>query len=116
MTVTDQCEMVLLVQAEFDGELDAAQAANLQMHRAQCPVCQAAELELTQARELFREMLYQPAPDALRKRVLAGLDAARPKPALGPVLPRFLSSFRSWRQSRPQPAALAGRQPAAAGR
>jgi anti-sigma factor RsiW len=99
MTVIDRCEMVLLVQAEFDGELDAAQAASLQIHRAQCPVCQAAEVELTRARELLREVPYQPAPDAVRERILAGLDAARPTPGLGPVMPRVLSRFRSWRQS-----------------
>ena len=45
------CDMVLLVQAEFDGELDAAQAAALAAHRAGCPVCQAAGHELAEARE-----------------------------------------------------------------
>src|ERR1700730_18595003 len=99
ITVADPCEMVLLVQAEFDGELDAAQAANLQTHRAQCPVCQAAALELMRARELVQEGPYQLAPDAVRGRVLAGLAAARPEPTLGPAVPRFLSSFRSWWQS-----------------
>jgi len=97
--VVDQCEMILLMQAEFDGELDAAQAADLQTHRAQCPVCRAAELALTRARELMHEVPYPLAPDAVRERVLAGLAAVRPKPDLGPAVPRFLSSFRSWRQS-----------------
>jgi hypothetical protein len=80
--VADPCEMVLLVQAEFDCELDAAQAANLQTHRAQCPDCQAAKLELVLARGLLREVLHQLAPDALRDRILAGLDAGPPTPAL----------------------------------
>ena len=31
--------MVLLVQADFDGELDAAQAAAMATHRAGCAVC-----------------------------------------------------------------------------
>ena len=99
MIVPEPCEMVLLVQAEFDGELDAAQAATLQVHRAQCPVCQAAALELTQARELFRELPYRTTPDAVRERVLAGLDAARPKPALSPAMSLLSSRFHSWRHS-----------------
>jgi anti-sigma factor RsiW len=95
--VTDRCDVILLVQAEFDGELDAAQAATLQVHRAQCPVCQAAELELSRARELLREMPYQPTPDAIRERVLAALDAARPKSVPRPAKYRFSSRFHSWR-------------------
>ena len=99
MTVTDQCEMVLLVQAEFDGELDAAQAANLQTHREQCPICQAAELDLTSARELLREMPHQRTPDAVHQRLLAALDAARPKPAPGPAKYQRSPRFHWWRHS-----------------
>jgi anti-sigma factor RsiW len=80
------CDMVLLVQAEFDGELDAAQAASLQGHRAGCAVCQTAETELLRARELLRPPeLYQPMPAAVRKRVMARLAAA--EPALRPATP-----------------------------
>ncbi len=86
-----RCEMVLLVQAEFDGEIDAAQAAALAAHRAQCPVCQAAGRGLAQARELMREAPYQPMPDAARRRVLARLEAARPAPA-----PQLWSRLRAW--------------------
>jgi anti-sigma factor RsiW len=88
-----RCEMVLLVQAEFDGELDAAQAATLAAHRAQCPVCQAAGRTLAQARELMREAPYLPLPDAVRRRVLARLDAAQPVQAP----PQHLwSRLRAW--------------------
>jgi anti-sigma factor RsiW len=97
--VTDRCEMILLVQAEFDGELDAAQAANLRIHREQCPICRAAELDLTRAREMLREMPYQPTPDAVRECVLAALDAARPKPAPRPAKYRLSSRFHWWRHS-----------------
>jgi anti-sigma factor RsiW len=97
MIVPELCEMVLLVQAEFDGELDAAQAASLQIHRAQCRVCQAAELELARARELVRELSYPTTPDGVRERVLAGLAAARPKPALRSAMSRLFSRFHSWR-------------------
>jgi len=99
MTVIDPCDMVLLVQAEFDGELDAAQAANLQTHRARCQDCQAAELELARARELLREMPHRTTPDAVRERVLARLDAIRPKPASGDAISRFSWRFPAWRHS-----------------
>lgn len=74
------CDKVLLVQAEFDGELDAAQAAALATHRRDCPVCQAAAAALGQSRALLRDGLYQPAPDDLRRRIIAQLEAARPAP------------------------------------
>jgi len=106
-----RCEKVLLVQAEFDGELDAAQAAQLQAHRVHCTDCRATEATLAQARAVLRAELYRPAPDALRQRILARLDADRPRPVLDPAegkiqgtLPRpatplVLSRLRSWRQS-----------------
>jgi len=79
-----ECEMVLLAQAEFDGELDAAQAAALAAHRAQCPVCLAAERELAQTRRLMREAPYEKLPDAARERLLKRVGAA---PGAEPVRP-----------------------------
>jgi anti-sigma factor RsiW len=104
---TGRCDMVLLVQAEFDGELDAAQAANLRAHRTLCGDCQVAERELTQAHALSHEELYQPMPDAMRQRILARLGADQRGPVLAPgegwtrrpATPAVLSRFRSWRQS-----------------
>ncbi|HEY3909710.1 MAG TPA: anti-sigma factor [Stellaceae bacterium] len=86
-----RCDNVLLVQAEFDGELDAAQAAALSAHRQHCPVCQAAAQALARARGLMHEGLYQPAPDDVRRRIIARLDRERPAPvrALG-------SRLRAW--------------------
>ncbi len=85
------CEMVLLVQAEFDGELDAAQAAALAAHRQQCPVCEAAAEALTRARGLMHGGLYEPASDEVRRRIMARLDKARP------VTARHLGSrLRAW--------------------
>jgi len=89
----DRCDKVLLVQAEFDGELDVAQAAQLATHRAGCPVCQVAEAELAQARELLRGDLYQPAPDDVRARVLAHLNLAAPPPRRF----RVRGDFAAWR-------------------
>jgi anti-sigma factor RsiW len=91
------CDKVLLVQAELDGEIDAAQAAVLAAHRAQCPICLAATAELAHARALIGEGLYQPAPDELRDRIMAQIAAARPRPRPGAAAsPRFASFFRGW--------------------
>jgi anti-sigma factor RsiW len=79
------CEKVLLVQAELDGELDAAQAASLEVHRAGCPICQAAQTELLRTRALLRQEPYEPTPDDVRARVMARLHAAEPRVAPAPV-------------------------------
>lgn len=78
MSATPECDKVLLVQAELDGELDAAEAATLAVHRQGCAVCQAAAAELAQARRLIGDDLYQPMPDEIRDRVMAQISAARP--------------------------------------
>jgi anti-sigma factor RsiW len=73
------CDKVLLVQAELDDELDAAQAVALRAHREGCAICRAAEIELSQARRLVqRNELYEPVPDAVRARLVARLSAVRP--------------------------------------
>jgi anti-sigma factor RsiW len=96
--VAGGCDKVLLVQAEFDGELDAAEAAQLATHRAGCPVCRAAEAQLAQARELLQSDLYQPMPDDVRARLLARLDLAPPQPAPARRF-RIVSDFTAWRPS-----------------
>jgi anti-sigma factor RsiW len=83
------CEKVLLVQAELDGELDAAQAAALEAHRVGCAICQAARTQLLQARELVRGEPYEVTPDDVRARVLARLRQAEPLPTAAP--------HRAWR-------------------
>jgi len=81
---TPACENVLLVQAELDGELDAAQAASLEAHRADCPICQAAQTELLRARELVRGEPYEATPADLRARVMARLRQIEPQAAPTP--------------------------------
>src|SRR5260370_22759517 len=82
MNAAAECDKVLLVQAELDGELDAAAAAALAAHRADCPVCRAAAAELAQARALFAGApegeLYHAMPDDLRRRITARVAAAQP--------------------------------------
>jgi anti-sigma factor RsiW len=99
MIAGPQCDMVLLVQAELDGELGAAEAAALGAHRAGCPICQAAAAELAQARALFGTGLYQAMPEDVRGRVMAQLAAAQTsRSAIGS--PRAASPLPSrWRRS-----------------
>ena len=79
MNTAPECDQVLLVQAEIDGELDAAAAAALAAHQANCPICQAAAAELAQARALIGEGLYRPMPADLRDRLTAQIAAAAPR-------------------------------------
>jgi anti-sigma factor RsiW len=84
-----ECDNILLVQAEFDGELDAADALRAAQHRQTCPECRDAYAQLSATHALVRESAprYQ-APEKLRRAIRAGLsvtgDAAtppRPRPA-----------------------------------
>ena len=92
------CDKVLLVQAELDGELGAAEAASLAAHRAECPICQAASVEFAQARALIRDDLYQPVPEDMRQRVMAAIAAAQPaRPAISAIaMPTAPGSWRRW--------------------
>jgi anti-sigma factor (TIGR02949 family) len=76
MNGTQHCDKVLLIQAELDGELDAAAAVSLAAHRASCPICQEAAAALTTARQLVdNAALREPAPQELRARILRQLAA-----------------------------------------
>ena len=99
MSTMPDCDKVLLVQAELDGELGAAEATSLSAHRADCPVCQTAASELMQARALIRDDLYQPVSNDARQRVMAALAAARPVPQPQPsslAAPSVLPGWRGW--------------------
>jgi anti-sigma factor RsiW len=83
------CKMVLLTQADFDGELDAAHAAELAEHREGCAECQAAYDELSAVRVALRDAaLYQTAPAALRQR-LSAATTQRSGPAARAPRPRW---------------------------
>ena len=80
------CDKVLLVQAELDGELGAAEAAALEAHRVGCPICQQAQAELLRTRALLRTEPYETVPDAVRARVMARLRLPEtPAPARAPA-------------------------------
>jgi len=79
------CDKLLLVQAEFDGELDAAEAAGIAAHRAACPICQAGWTTLAAARTALRDgsLREEMRPEfrrALERPFETALPAARPRP------------------------------------
>src|SRR4051794_18518609 len=82
MTAPSECDKVLLVQAELDGELDAAGAAALAAHKTSCPVCQTAAADIARARAAIDRSLYHATPEELRARITAELAAARQSEAL----------------------------------
>ena len=76
------CDRTLLAQADFDGELDPAQAAEMEAHRRDCADCQETYRQLEQARALMRGAeLRMKAPDSLRQALEAKLRA-QPQPAV----------------------------------
>jgi anti-sigma factor RsiW len=73
MNAEMQCSQVLLLQAEFDGELDAAQSALLEAHRTTCPICTHALSQLHRSREIATHAQQFVAPRDLRETVLLRL-------------------------------------------
>jgi anti-sigma factor RsiW len=73
-----ECENLLLVQAEFDRELDAADALRAAQHRQACAECRDAYAQLSATQALLRESAprYQ-APESLRRALRAGLSVTR---------------------------------------
>ena len=98
MSTTEGCDMLLLTQADFDGELDAAQAATIEAHRAGCPTCQAAYETLRAARRTVRTAAsYHQAPAALRRALVERLGAASPAvPVPAPQPPSVTRRLWSW--------------------
>ena len=72
------CGKLLLLQAEFDGELDAAQAAALAEHRAACPVCKRNEALLATTRQALRGATYHRADPELLRAVASRIGLDRP--------------------------------------
>ena len=94
-----ECENILLVQAEFDGELDAAEALRAAQHRQFCAACRDAYAQLSATHSLLRESAPRhQAPESLRRAIRAGLNVTRNAPtAPAPARPRPVR--RWWRDS-----------------
>ena len=95
----DDCGKLLLLQAELDGELDAAAVAALAEHRAGCPVCKRNESAIMAARQALQRATYHRAhPEFLRSLAdrigAARIGALRPSPRRRVSLPwRGLATF-----------------------
>jgi anti-sigma factor RsiW len=83
------CENVLLVQAEFDGELDAADALRAAQHRQNCAECRDAYAQLSATHALLRESAprYQ-APERLRRAIRSSLNITKATASPPPARPR----------------------------
>ena len=77
MSAEVHCSQGLLLQADFDGELDAAQSAALQAHLADCAICSAALSRLQRSRSLLADAPRRAAPDKLRAKLR---ELASPQP------------------------------------
>jgi len=91
---TGDCGKLLLLQAELDGELDAAQAAALAEHRAGCPECRRNEAAILAARQALRRATYHRADPKLLAAVTGRLAAIPAPPGRRMAFPwRGLSTF-----------------------
>ncbi len=91
MNAYSDCDQGLLLQAEFDGELDAAQVAALHTHRINCKVCAQTLAQMQETRTLLRGAQHHAAPDGLR-RFVTSLETKSNVVAL-PVRPRKRSFY-----------------------
>ncbi len=74
-------EMQLMIQADLDGELDAAATAVLAAHVQDCPACQALQHSLvTLSTQLRTTLRPEPAPASLRRALEARLLPPAPPP------------------------------------
>ena len=96
-----------VVHGYFDNELDAAGAAEFELHLEQCPECVYAleELETLHA-SIGLAQLYERAPAKLREKILASLGPARPVTVfpsrtvwswLAVAAAILLATYASWR-------------------
>ena len=93
MTTGTCAEMIFLLQADHDGELDAGGVAALAGHLAGCPACRRRQAALgALSTRLRQEVPRHAAPDRLRQAVAAAVrPAARPAARRAP---RF--RLRDW--------------------
>lgn len=88
------CGKLLLLQAELDGELDAAASAALAEHRASCPDCRRNESAILATRQALGRATYHRADPELLRAVAGRLGVAQSPPARRGLLPwRGLATF-----------------------
>ena len=86
-----ECEQTLLVQADFDGELEAGRAAALVEHVAQCSHCQLVSDQLARSRSLLRAIPRYPVPRQLHDAIERSVQASVPVKAQSSAEPRGTS-------------------------
>ena len=79
------CGKLLLLQAELDGELDAAQAAGLAEHRAGCPICRRNEALLAATHRALQGATYHRAGTELVRALADRVGAQQALPRQGPA-------------------------------
>ncbi len=91
----DPCtEMQLLVQADVDGELSAAEAAAVVAHTETCAACAALHTRLIGlSRRIRDEASYRPAPATLREAVERTISPPRPARAAVRTRWRMIAPF-----------------------
>jgi anti-sigma factor RsiW len=94
MNVDLECERTLLVQADFDGELDAGQAVALIEHERQCAQCRRVREQLARSRALMRVApRYAVAPElraSIARRLQADAADSAQSVSSAPESPRAL--------------------------
>src|ERR1700753_650479 len=78
MTVMEDCEKLLLIQAEFDGELETDAAIAAFRHRESCAACQAAYQAFQETHNLQEVAPRYCAPESLRQAIMAEIT---PRPS-----------------------------------
>ncbi|MDB6061030.1 MAG: anti-sigma factor [Verrucomicrobiaceae bacterium] len=84
MNATNQCaEMELLIQADIDGELRAAEAVSITAHRATCAHCEQTYRQLMDLKQSLRNELERHTASAdfralLQRKIAAETKAATP--------------------------------------
>ena len=77
-----ECEQILLVQADWDGELSAAESAAVHSHRRDCEACARAYATLELTRSAMRKVPPFAPPHSLTRKL--------------PTLNRYGRSSRTW--------------------
>jgi anti-sigma factor RsiW len=88
MNVELECERTLLVQADFDGELDAGQAVALIEHERQCEQCRRVREQLARSRALMRAAPRFAVAPELRASIARRLQGAGEAATSGEPAPR----------------------------
>jgi anti-sigma factor RsiW len=88
--------LIALIQPYVDDELDAAGRARVEAVLAEDPALREVALEQRAVRQLLRDVPHEPAPQALRARVLLELDAVdRERASAAPAPSRLGSRLRA---------------------